>query len=47
MDYDPVVLVAVHSSAKELIIVSVFKEQAQPGSALLFLPWVSMAAKSP
>lgn len=39
MDYDPIVLVAVHSSAKELIIESVFKEQAHSGSALLFLPW--------
>ena len=52
MDYDPIVLAAVHSSAKELRTESMFREQSEAGlqhsrSALLSLAWVTTAVKSP
>jgi len=31
MDYDPIVLAAVHSSAKELLTESMFREQSKAG----------------
>lgn len=52
MDDDPIVLAAVHSSAKELLTASMFREQSEAGlrhsrSALLALAWVTTAVKSP
>lgn len=52
MDYDPIVLAASRSSAKECITESVVREHSEAGlqhnrSALLSRAWVTTRAKSP